>query len=92
MNFSYDHSVQAPKEPHMALLAKDLTAIAIPRGATLYIIEDPSRADKILPLVLKRAAMKRLDFYCACGREGCKDEYRYVLEKVQYTKRKGFRK
>lgn len=62
---------EAPKEPHLGLLIKEGQTVAIPPGATMFIIMDPSRAEMITPLVLARVSPKELTFHCACGDPKC---------------------
>lgn len=58
--------------PHLALLTDETgTAIAIPPGANLFIIEDASRADGVFPLVLLAVSRKNLRFQCGCGIPKC---------------------
>lgn len=68
-----------PNEPHLALLTDDTgLATAIPVGATLYIVEDASRADKVFPVVLAKVSRRAIVFVCACGEPNCNRTYRYV--------------
>ena len=54
---------EAPSGPHLGLLQNEAgEVLAIPRGAVLYIIEDPKRPDKIYPLVLMGVSRKELTF------------------------------
>jgi hypothetical protein len=72
-----------PDQPHLGLITDETgAAIAIVPGASMMIIEDPSRADKVFPVVLAKVAFKSgvpdyLLFICACGEIGCSRNYRF---------------
>lgn len=66
-------------EPHLGLLIKDGTMVAIPKGATMALIMDPSRLDGITPMVLTKVALKSLTFRCACGNPKCSRVLKYTL-------------
>lgn len=69
----------APVGAHLAVL-KDATTndlIAIPKGAVMYIIEDPTDKDRIFPLVLMSVSLKRIVFGCTCRRPGCNVRYEF---------------
>lgn len=70
----------APKDPHFALLIADGEAIAIPRGAHLLMVTDPSgKKNKPMPLILHTVSFKNIIFVCGCGRQGCNRTYQYRL-------------
>lgn len=69
----------APSEPHLALYTDESgLATAIPPGATLFLVEDPSRADKVFPMILLSVSKKALLFACACGDASCTRKYKFV--------------
>lgn len=53
---------EAPLGPHLGLLLGDGKIQAIPPGATLYIIEDPSSPGKIFPFILKSCRHDKITF------------------------------
>ena len=68
-----------PDQPHFALLMDESgMRLAIPPGASLWIVEDKNHADKIFPMILRKVShskivleMKQLD--------GTSTEYVYQL-------------
>ena len=58
-----------PDQPHFALLMDESgVRLAIPPGASLWIVEDKNHADKIFPMILRKVShskivleMKQLD-------------------------------
>lgn len=64
-----------PKGPHLAIVFdKAGRMLPLPPGTQMFLVEDPSRPDKIFPLILKKVSHKALVFEL----EGT--EYRYVLQ------------
>lgn len=57
-----DRLEEAPSQAHLALPLQDGTAIAIKPGTVIMLIEDPSRADRIFQLVLRKVHHRYLDF------------------------------
>ena len=56
-----DTEVKGPDEGHFALLTDESgMRLAIPPGASLWIVEDKSQADKIFPMVLKSVRHNRI--------------------------------
>ncbi len=77
----WDIEGEPPDQPHLGLLTDNSgAAIAIPPGATMYLILDPSRADKVIPLVLFKVSLKKLEFLCACGNRKCSKRYVFVAQ------------
>lgn len=70
--------------PHLGVYMGDGTVMRIPRGAIIAIIEDPTRLDKVLPMVITKVTMKALDFKCACGNPDCTRKLRYRAERAGY--------
>jgi len=69
-----------PEGAHLAVLTDESgLATAIPRGATVYLIEDPTRADRIFPMVLYSVSKTKIVFLCGCGERGCTRRYDYAL-------------
>lgn len=53
--------VKGPDEAHFALLTDESgMRLAIPPGASLWIVEDKSQADKIFPMVLRSVRHNRI--------------------------------
>ena len=73
--------IEAPREPHLGLLVRGGTVCPIPPGAMIYVVEDPTRADKVMPLVLAKVSAKAIDFVCGCGQPKCSRRIRYRAEK-----------
>lgn len=62
----------APSKPHLLILTDDSGLYtAIPPGAVVLIVENPSKLDSIFPMVLHSVNHKVIRFRCACGRQGC---------------------
>jgi hypothetical protein len=73
----------APKGGHFALLASESGArLAIRPGASLWLVEDPSQADKIFPLTLKRVSVKSIVFQMTQA-DGSTTEYVYKLQSAK---------
>lgn len=50
-----------PSEPHFALLMDESgMRLAIPPGASLWIVEDKAHADKIFPMILRKVNHSRI--------------------------------
>lgn len=84
MPFVPDEAANVPSEPHLGLQVKDGTITAIPKGATMAIIMDPTRVDGVIPLVLLKVTAKALYFRCACGRDGCSLRLTYRASRTGY--------
>lgn len=55
--------VKAPKKAHLAIMHGDTGMWdGIPVGTKIAIIEDPTRSDGIIPLILVGVSKKHLDF------------------------------
>lgn len=68
-----------PGVPHFALLIDEAgMRLAIPPGASLWLVEDRSQADKIFPLVLKKVNHSRIVFEMRQA-DGSVTEYVYQL-------------
>lgn len=68
-----------PRQAHFALLMDDSgMRLAIPPGASLWLVEDRSQADKIFPLVLKKVSVKKIVFEMRQA-DGSACEYTYQL-------------
>lgn len=74
-----DGESPGPDQPHLALLIDEAgMRLAIPPGASLWLVEDKSDQSKIFPLVLKKVSHKMLVFEML-GKDGAVTEYRYQL-------------
>jgi len=73
----------APKGGHLGILTDELRQeiFAVERGNTVYIIEDPTKADKIFRFILLSASHKRLVFKCHCGNPKCSAVYTFTASK-----------
>lgn len=70
----------APTKPHFTVLTDESgLAMAIPPGATMFIVEDPTRMDKVFPLILLSVSRRRIVFACGCGNASCTRKYVYTL-------------
>ncbi len=57
-----------PREPHLGILTGDDGRVtAIPIGATVYIILDPTKADHVIPLILAKVSRRELVFIAWSG-------------------------
>jgi len=71
---------KGPDGPHLALVTgHDGTAIAIPVGAFIYIVPEPGRPDRIIPVNLQKVTRDVLQFKCACGQRECSRILSYKL-------------
>lgn len=67
-----------PKEAHLAVIFDRAgRMLPLPPGTQLFLVEDPSRPDKIFPMVIKKISHKALVFEL----EGT--EYKYVLQSAK---------
>lgn len=67
-----------PKGPHLAIVFdKAGRMLPLPPGTQLFLVEDPSRPDRIFPMVIKKVSHKALVFEL----EGT--EYKYVLQSAK---------
>ena len=55
-------AVAPPRKPHLGLMAKDGSILAIPPGTMMVIVEDPSRVDGVMPLLLVEVSRNKLLF------------------------------
>ncbi len=67
--------VAGPREPHLALMFKDQTAMPIPKGAMLLLIHDlkdgvPTETG-VQPLKLDSVGLRRILMSCPCGNPKC---------------------
>lgn len=70
---------EAPREPHLALLVgHESKWIPIRPGSALWIIEDRSNPNKVIPLTLKRVRVDQIAFEMADNKGGV-TEYRFDL-------------
>lgn len=70
---------RAPAGGHFALLVDESgQRLAIPAGASLWLVEDASQADKIFPMFLKKVSHKKLVFEMR-QLDGSVTEYTYQL-------------
>jgi hypothetical protein len=58
-------------KPHLVLMTGPEDAIAIPLGAKMFIVVDPDRADRIIPVFLANITRDALTFRCNCGQPKC---------------------
>lgn len=84
MSFVEDKGGEAPVGNHLGLLLRDGEMLAIPQGAHMAIITDPTRADGVTPLVLFKVSPKRLVFRCACGKERCTRVLTFAASQTGY--------
>lgn len=76
-----DLTGRAPEQPHLGLLTgKGGETIAIPPGATMYLIMNPRHIDGVLPMILTKVTWKHLEFACACGQPHCTRRFSYRLQ------------
>lgn len=70
-----------PKGNHLALLTDATTgsAIAIPVGATMFLITNPDHVDGVIPMFLVKVDKRQIVFRCACGNPTCTRVLKYKL-------------
>ena len=71
---------EAPKTAHLALMVGPTEALAIPPGAKLFIVTDPERADRIIPVYLAKVTRRELVFRCNCSNPKCTRVLKYQLK------------
>lgn len=73
----------APKQPHLGVVI-DASGelLAIPPGAIVYFIEDPSNNAKIMPVALRKVSLKKLSFECQCHDPNCSRVLEYSLTRA----------
>lgn len=54
-------------------------AMPLPRGATLFIVEDAEDDSTWVPVVIDKISRKKLTFRCACGKPSCTRVMTYNL-------------
>lgn len=75
------NTVEAPKQAHLAVVTEaDGRAMAIPPGAVMYIIIDPTRPEKIIPLVLHKVTKKFIEFYAPTSDKTSTRKVRFVAQ------------
>jgi hypothetical protein len=74
--------VETPTEPHLGFVTdiSKMEYTAVPPGALMAIITDPTKPDGILPLLLTKVSERKLSFKCACGQPKCSAEFEYVIK------------
>lgn len=71
---------EAPKGAHLAVVTgADGSAMAIPVGALMYVVLDPTRPDRVWPMELVKVTEKGLRFRCPCRKPNCTRVLRYSL-------------
>jgi hypothetical protein len=81
-----------PSVPHLALLVDEAgMRLAIPPGASLWLVEDKNRQDKIFPLTLKKVSVKKLVFEMR-QLDGTAMEYTYQLTSAKPLSREGYKR
>ena len=69
-----------PGEAHLGLLVGDGEVLAIPRGARMMLIIDPTRADGIIPLVLSKVTKKFIEFFSVSSNPKNSRRVRFVAQ------------
>jgi hypothetical protein len=70
----------APEGAHLAVVTSATgEALAVPVGATIFLVEDPTRPDKIIPMILTKVSTKTWRFLCGCGQRECNRVMEYRL-------------
>lgn len=71
---------KVPDGAHLAVLTDESGLFtAIPPGATVLLVEDPSRMDRVFPMILAKVNRRTMEFICGCGEQGCTRRYVYKL-------------
>jgi hypothetical protein len=74
---------EAPAQAHLAIMTDESGLwTAIPPGARMLIVEDPTRLDRIQPLILAKVTRTKLIFRCGCGEDTCTRIYVYAAAKA----------
>ena len=82
---------KTPEGPHLAVLRNSTTgeALAIPQGAMMFLITDPTKPEGTIPMVLLHVSNKSLQFRCACGKPTCTRVLKYQLRVEGFHPRQG---
>src|SRR5690349_12458356 len=93
MSLVEDKRVQrGPAGGHFALLVDEAgTRLAIPPGASLWLVEDNTQNDKIFPLILKKVSVKKVVFEMRQV-DGSAMEYTYQLTSAKPLSKRAFEK
>lgn len=87
-----DTEGEKPRDPHLALLMDESgMRLAIPPGASLWIVEDPSDETKVFPLTLSKVSHKALTFQMADS-NGALVEYKYKLTSAKPLNREALKR
>lgn len=71
---------EPPEGPHFALYTdRSGLAIAVPVGARLDLVLDPTRPDGITPQFIAKLTRRQIIFRCACMRPECTRTLTYSL-------------
>lgn len=74
----------APSEPHLIVHHRPGQAMAIPKGATIGIVMDPTRQSPHFKMWIKDIKESVLTFRCQCN-PTCTVEWVYKLQPVKGT-------
>ena len=81
-----------PTQPHFALMTDEGgQRMAIPPGASLWLVEDATQLDKVFPLVLKKVSIKKIVFEMWQA-DGKVTEYTYQLTTAKPLSKHAFNK
>ena len=70
----------APKEGHIAWVkTMDGEAEAFGPGMFAFIVPDPTRMDKAIPVILEKVTRDVIQFMCGCNQPGCTRRLSYKL-------------
>jgi hypothetical protein len=69
---------EIPTKPHLALQISESEIVALPIGSKFFIVNDPNRADKTIPVFLADVGERSLTFRCNCGKPGCSRVLKYT--------------
>lgn len=83
---------RGPDEPHFALLMDEGgMRLAIPPGASLWLVEDKSNQNKIFPLILKKVSINKITFEMRHP-DGSATEYVYELKAAKPLSRAAYKR
>lgn len=75
----FQDSGKAPKQPHLGVMVQGGECLALPPGAQMLIVEDPTDDHQITPVILVKVSLRQIVFRCACHKPNCTRVLKYQL-------------
>lgn len=71
---------ETPQEPHLAVMVSEVEALPIIPGMKLFLVFDPHRVDRVVPVYLAKFNRQNMVFRCNCGNPKCTRVLKYQLK------------